>query len=1216
MDTSDHANTSYERLPKLPNSEAESADGVYIGQSPVVGVTLKRVLRGHLNIINRLAWSPDGHLLASPSFDNTIRVWDVANGECIAVLQGHLEAVYSVSWSPDGSRLASGSADTTVRFWDTETWQLIGIVSEYMQAVPIVAWSPDGQRVAAATNRGELCIWDANTLERIQELKRRQTGITSLAWLADGTVLASGDSAGQITIEQLESGGTVARAFDAHADGVYGLIWAKDQNLLISCGADYTIRSWDWQTSSPIRVLESHTDFVSSIALSPDGKLLVSKSGDDTVRIWRTDTWQTVAIIPEWHDNSVFDNLAFHPYLPYLATQAKDLVVRVWEYDLDLLFNNPPMVESVGYTTAKLVLVGDSGVGKTGLGWRLAHGEFQTHASTHGQQFWVVDCLKTTRADGTECEAVLWDLAGQPIYRSIHAIFLDNVDMSLLLFDPTIRQEPLKGVEFWIGQLAGKRVLPPSVLVGTRVDRGVPVLTTEELDQFCIYQGISGGYIGTSAMTGAGVDELVNLIQELIPWDTMTTTVTTMTFKRVKDFVLDLKARSEFKWVLLTPEKLRQQLQATDAGWRFNDDEMMTAVGHLQTHGYVNILRSSSGQRTILLIPDLLVKLVASIILGANAHPRFLGALSETALLRGEYHFDELENLDKDDREILLDAATLLFLEHNICFRETLGRDTLLIFPSQIQQKRPLYDEVEMVDDVSYVVQGAVENVYAALVVLLGYTHTFTHVDHWQNQAQYEMNPGEICGFRQIEERAGEIELILYYATTTPSYVRAMFQGMFENFLYQRDVGVTRYPPIRCANDHLQERAIVIKRLRERKDFLFCPECGERVTLPDLEESEALGELHYQTVSLSESLAKLRRIYEMHLSRVKGYRRDRAAPRCFISYVSSQAAWADTLVIDLRDAGVHVLSDRKQIRPTDYMLVLASEAYRKAWDMSAAELSADKEIISARMAGVETQLTYVVPLMVDGDLRMSRPRDLYKLRTGDFRDDTRRVVTLYDLVLSLYNIPFSHPAFAPLRNDISQRWKTTLSEARQFRPEIYISYGWGGESEKLAEELEAAFQQRGVRIIRDKQDLEYRGQIKAFMNQISEGKCVILVISEKYLKSPNCCYELVQIARYGNFYDRIFPIILEDAKIYDPDERIRYVQHWERETSELDSLMKTVSAADMEGFREDIDLYTEIRALLPSLTDILSDMNTLTPDMHRKSGFEQIFDAVMERLEA
>ena len=82
-------------------------------------------------------------------------------------------------------------------------------------------------------------------------------------------------------------------------------------------------------------------------------------------------------------------------------------------------------------TAVKLVLVGDSGVGKTGLGWRLAHGEFKEHASTHGQQFWPITQLGLKRKDGTECEAVLWDLAGQHVYRQIHSIFLENVAAAL-----------------------------------------------------------------------------------------------------------------------------------------------------------------------------------------------------------------------------------------------------------------------------------------------------------------------------------------------------------------------------------------------------------------------------------------------------------------------------------------------------------------------------------------------------------------------------------------------------------------------------------------------------------------------------------------------------------------------------------------------------------------------------------------------------------------
>src|SRR5215210_9272895 len=161
-----------------------------------------------------------------------------------------------------------------------------------------------------------------------------------------------------------------------------------------------------------------------------------------------------------------------------LATLGeKDTIIRIWELDEALLLGQSQA--SVHYTTAKLVLVGDSGVGKTGLGWRLAHGEFKEHSSTHGQQFWVIDELGKRRDDGTECEAILWDLAGQPDYRLTHALFLDDSDLALVLFDPTDSRDPLHGVEFWLKQLRSGRKKSddtqdccPTILVGARADRG------------------------------------------------------------------------------------------------------------------------------------------------------------------------------------------------------------------------------------------------------------------------------------------------------------------------------------------------------------------------------------------------------------------------------------------------------------------------------------------------------------------------------------------------------------------------------------------------------------------------------------------------------------------------------------------------------------------------------------------------------------------------
>ena len=76
-------------------------------------------LEGHVGPANSVVFSNDGHLLASGSDDQTVRLWDPAAGALQHILNGHLGRVNSVAFSHDGSLLASGSDDQTVRLWDS-----------------------------------------------------------------------------------------------------------------------------------------------------------------------------------------------------------------------------------------------------------------------------------------------------------------------------------------------------------------------------------------------------------------------------------------------------------------------------------------------------------------------------------------------------------------------------------------------------------------------------------------------------------------------------------------------------------------------------------------------------------------------------------------------------------------------------------------------------------------------------------------------------------------------------------------------------------------------------------------------------------------------------------------------------------------------------------------------------------------------------------------
>ncbi len=180
--------------------------------------------------------------------------------------------------------------------------------------------------------------------------------------------------------------------------------------------------------------------------------------------------------------------------------------------------------------------------------------------------------------------------------------------------------------------------------------------------------------------------------------------------------------------------------------------------------------------------------------------------------------------------------------------------------------------------------------------------------------------------------------------------------------------------------------------------------------------------------------------------------------------------------------------------------------------------------------------------------------------------------------------------------------------------EVFISYAWTDASNAIVDQIEEACKDRSVTLRCDRDELRYKDSIRDFMGRIGRGKCIAVVLSKQYLQSKSCMFELTEIAAHEDLWDRVFPIVLEDSNIYDAMGRLGYVKHWEQKKAELDAAMKEVASEDLQGIREEIDLFAKIRTTIAGIVDILADMNALTPEQHRGSNFQALLSALDARL--
>jgi small GTP-binding protein len=833
----------------------------------------------------------------------------------------------------------------------------------------------------------------------------------------------------------------MSRELEGHRGNVLCLAWTPDGRHLASGSDDRTVRVWNIDKLCEVCVLQGHTDAVIALDFSHDGTHLVSKSRDGSTVVRRVSDWNPVVVIKADTIPSrlLLGGAAFHPATMTLAVVGDDdRRINIWDLNESALSTSPSSSDSVQYVTASVALVGETGAGKTGLAGRLLTGKFDASWSSHGLECNTFAALSHTRDDGTVCEAILWDFAGQPDYRLVQAIYLDHIHIAVIVFDASNHNSPLMSVDYWLNQLQyGDNSNVRALLVGARIDRGTPTMTRDALDKYCEAKHIPGGYVPTSARTSENIDQLLERLRALVPWDSLPSTITTKAFKQIKDFVIALKATELSAVALIEVGELQSLILAATKS-DYSTDELTTAVGHLANHGHVKFLRDSSGGLKILLRPDLLGTVASTFVLEARRSENGLGVIDERRLLSGKYQMSELATLADGEAAILVDCVTTLFLRHNLCFRQVIDEAAFFVFPSLINEMRPRLESIETDEGASYIVSGNLEHLYASMVVLLGYTDVFARVNQWQNQAQYELGKGEVCGFRHIARHAAESEYVLYFEKNVGAPVRILFQDLFEKFLRRDNVKVVRIPVVSCGHCRARVlREVVADCIMQNSGSVFCGKCGTRILMPGLGSGTAVGD-KAAFVDDAFRTAERRTTYETSLVQLKRIAREMncKAVRCFLSYPwgnEETEKWVENLARELRNAEIAVIYDRwshepgetitrfvEEIAHCGAILVVSTPEMRTKYDDDSkdAVIRMELDLIHNCVMRRNAFGGVVVPLLCRGTAEESLTPILHTLSCVDFTTRAEYFRRLFDLLIKLYGVPFDHPGIDLARRQL------------------------------------------------------------------------------------------------------------------------------------------------------------------------------------------------------
>lgn len=274
--------------------------------------------------------SCDNRYLATGE-EGKVAVVDCQNLPQTRTFLGHTDYVTAVAFSPDGVYLASSSWDQTIRIWQVSTGQEVNRFNAPEGCPRALGYSPDGKTLWVGTTAGVLYQLD---LEKnlVNKIGQSDLEITQVA--ATSTVVFGGNKEGKLFTWDVATGVLLSTA-QAHAAEIHSMLLASDKTLLFTGGMDKLMKIWDVATGKEVMPATGHVDEVVALTVAADAAELLTGSVDCTARLWNLETGKQLM---KFKGANEMGAVAFAPHAKKIAISDFDTIFIHHRQNGSLLF--------------------------------------------------------------------------------------------------------------------------------------------------------------------------------------------------------------------------------------------------------------------------------------------------------------------------------------------------------------------------------------------------------------------------------------------------------------------------------------------------------------------------------------------------------------------------------------------------------------------------------------------------------------------------------------------------------------------------------------------------------------------------------------------------------------------------------------------------------------------------------------------------------------